>query len=124
MSEPELERRTTAMPSRGARLCLLIAGLFVVAAVYSLLAPIQVSAANGRQFDCGTAVNGPQSSFAQGICGSANDLNTARATALGVGALVIAVGGFLVFGFDRREQFSPRRRRPDDAEERIGGRPV
>jgi hypothetical protein len=116
MSESDLESRIVARPSTGARLCLLVAALFIVAAAYALLAPIQVSASNGHQFDCGTAMNGPKSSFAQGICGSANDLSSARATALGVAALVTAVGGLLVFGFDRSEQSAKGVRRPSRRE--------
>jgi len=111
MTDTARDRRVKSVPSTGARLCLLIAALFVVAAVYYVLAPVQVAAANGRDFDCGTVINGPKSGFAKGVCGAANDANASKATALGVSALIIAVGGFLVFGLERREEFiaTPRR---------------
>jgi len=105
MTEATPERRVRSVPSTGARLCLMIATLFVVAAVYFLLTPVQVSAANGKTFDCGDAMNGPKSSFARGVCGSSNKVAGYKATAMGASALVVAVGGFLVFGLTRREEY-------------------
>ncbi|HEY3013961.1 MAG TPA: hypothetical protein VGJ41_02565 [Nocardioides sp.] len=105
MPEATPERRVRNVPSTGARLCLMIAALFVVAAVYFLLVPVQVTATAGKTFDCGNAMNGPKSSFAQGICGKSNKVNGYKAAATGVGALVTAVGGFLVFGMNRREEY-------------------
>src|SRR5689334_11505105 len=104
MSDATSERRTVTSPSRGLRLCLTIAALFRVATVYTLTAPIQVSTGSGKRFDCGTAINGPASTFAQGLCGEANHGAAVKAIALAVAALVIILGGLLTFGFDRREQ--------------------
>lgn len=102
MSDTAARRRVVTTPSTGARLCLLIALLAAVGAGYFLLAPVQVHSQNGRSFDCGTVMSGPSSKFAEGVCGKANDLAGYRAAALGVAALLIGVGGFVVFGFDRR----------------------
>jgi hypothetical protein len=102
------ERRVASVPSRGARLCLLIAALFVVACGYALLAPVRVPTSSGRLFDCGNAVNGPETTLGTSICGTANDSAAFRAGGLGVAALVVGVGGFLVFGLERREQVRTR----------------
>lgn len=119
MSESAEARRTVASPTTGARVCLMVAVLLILWAVYFMIAPIQVIAANGRQFDCGTAVAGPTSKFATGICGSANSGNSKKALLLGAGAIVVGVGGFLTFGVDRREQSVRRRpaRRSDGDDE-------
>jgi len=117
MTEATPERRVRSVPSTGARLCLMIATLFVVAAVYFLLTPVQIGAANGKTFDCGDAMNGPKSNFAQGVCGNSNKVAGYKATAWGAGALIVAVGGFLVFGMQRREEYvagSARRELADD----------
>lgn len=108
MSDSAARRRVVTTPSTGAKLCLMIAVVVVVGAVYFLLAPVQVNSQSGRTFDCGSVMSGPSSAFAKGICGKANDLAGYRAAALGVGALIIGVGGFLVFGFERREERAGR----------------
>jgi len=112
MPDGSNDRRVVGVPAVGARVCLLIAALFLTAAVYALLVPVQVTAANGRSFDCGTGLNQPASEFARGICGNANTIQQSRATALGVAALLTGVGGFLIFGLDRVPQVSARRRSP------------
>jgi hypothetical protein len=94
--------------------CLLVAALFVVLAGYFVMAPVQVQAGTGKTFDCGTAINGPKTEFARGLCGAAGDVNVGRAVASGVAALVVAVGGLVAFGFDRRED-RIRSERPSDA---------
>ena len=104
MSDSSARRRVVTSPSTGTKLCLLIAVVIAVGAVYFLLAPVQVNSQSGRTFDCGSVMSGPSSAFAKGICGKANDLAGYRAAALGVAALIIGVGGFLVFGFERREE--------------------
>jgi len=108
VSDSAARRRVVSTPSAGARLCLLIAVVVAVAACYFLLAPVQVNAQSGRTFDCGSVMSGPSTAFAKGICGKAGDVAGYRAAALGVAALIIGVGGFLVFGFDRREDVPAR----------------
>lgn len=108
--------REVSVPALGTRVCLLVAGLFVVLAVYLLLAPLQVVTAQGNRFDCGSAINGPDTKFASGICGSTNSIRTAQATAAGVAALVLAGGGFLAFGTVRRTQAAPRRVRSSEGD--------
>lgn len=112
------ERRTTSVPTVGLRACLVVAVLLLVWVVYFLLTPIHVNTPNGRAFDCGTVVNGPETSFARGLCGSAPDVARDKAIALGVSALVVAVGGFLTFGMTRKESVARSaaegRRQEDD----------
>lgn len=117
MSESAARRRVVSTPSTGAQLCVLIAVVVLVAAGYYLLTPVQVSSQNGRPFDCGTVMSGPSTQFAKGICGRANDVAGYRAAALGLAALVIGVGGFLVFGFGRREDLPARPARPSQPAE-------
>jgi hypothetical protein len=113
VSDPAARRRIVSTPSTGARVCLLIAVVVAVAACYFLLAPVQVNAQSGRTFDCGTVMNGPSTAFAKGICGKANNLAGYRAASLAVMALFIGVGGFVVFGFQRREERAVRSATPD-----------
>jgi hypothetical protein len=113
----DAERRTTSVPTIGLRVSLTAAVLLVVWTVYFLLSPVHVTTPNGRPFDCGSVVSGPKSSFARGVCGSAPDGARDKAIALGVSALVVAVGGFLTFGMRTSESWarpSTRRRREDD----------
>lgn len=112
----DFERRTTTSPTLGAKICLLLAALTLVPAVFYLVSPVQVTAGNGNAFYCGSAVSGPKNQFARGICGKANTLSTTKAVAFGAAAVIFAVGGFVVFGTERREQL--RRKRPalDDDE--------
>jgi hypothetical protein len=117
VADVESERRIRSVPTTGARLSLLMAALMAALCVYFFLAPISVSAANGRAFDCGNAVNGPRTDFARGVCGNAGSQAVAKATVSGAMAVLLAVGGFLVFGVERREELAPRgRQRPDDGE--------
>jgi len=103
------EVETMSVPSTGARLCLLIAVLLGVWTVYLMTAPIEVQGNKLQRFDCGSVLQGPKSNFARGICGKVDDEQKAKATAAGVATVVVAVGGFLVFGLTTR----PRRPRAE-----------
>jgi nicotinamide riboside transporter PnuC len=100
----EPESRTVASPTTGSRLCLLVAALTLLLAVYWLVAPITIHTTTGRLFDCGNAITGPKSDFARGLCGQAPRGERAKAIAAAVVALGIAVGGLAMFGFTRRQQ--------------------
>ncbi len=112
--DPKLDRRVVRTPRLGARITLLIAALMLVAAGYYLFSPVRVVATDGGSWDCGTALSAPQDAFGKGLCGRQNDIFKARALALGFAAVVTAVGGFMIFGSDRRVEARPRRRPEGD----------
>jgi hypothetical protein len=115
-SDPPSDSRTrlVRVPTLGSKLSVLAALLLLVLAVYFLLSPAQVRARGGRAFDCGTAVSGPDTAFAEGICGSANDARRAMAYASGAAALLVGVGGVVCFGFQSRRETARWIRSPDD----------
>jgi hypothetical protein len=100
----ESQTRLVRVPTLGSKLSVLAALLLLVVAVYFLLSPAQVRAKGGPTFDCGTAVSGPTTLFAKGICGSANDARRAKAYAGGAAALLVGVGGVVCFGFQSRRE--------------------
>jgi hypothetical protein len=106
----KLERRVVRTPRLGARITLLIAALMLVAAGYYLFSPVRVVATDGGSWDCGTALSAQKDAFGKGLCGRQNDIFKARAFAFGLAAAVTAVGGFMIFGSDRRVEARPRRR--------------
>lgn len=113
MVEEAVETRIKSSPSVGAKISLLIAALFVVAAAYQMVVPQSVVAGAGR-FDCRSAIQGPRTELAKSTCGGAYQVATVKAIALGAAAVVTAVGGFLVFGVVRREEQVRVRRYDDD----------
>lgn len=116
MAEEATERRVAASPSVGARICLLIAALFLVAAAYQVLVPQSVIAGAGR-FDCRSAIQGPRTQLAKSTCAGVYQVATIRASALGAAALVTAIGGFLTFGLDQRVERRRVRRPVEDDDE-------
>ena len=87
-------------------MCLLLAALFVVAGVYTLLVPINLPTANGV-FGCGSAVRPPVDDFAAGVCKDLATIYQLRAGALGVAALVVGGLGLLLFGTERVDRRGP-----------------
>ncbi len=112
--DPQLERRVLRTPSKGAKVALVCAALFLVAAAYFLFSPVRVVAADGGSWDCGTALSAPQDTFGKGLCGRINDVFAARAVAFGVAAVVTGVGGILTFGTEQRVETRRRRTAEDD----------
>jgi hypothetical protein len=108
--------RLVRVPTLGSKLSVLVALLLLVMAVYFLLSPAQVRAKGGRAFDCGTAISGPATSFAEGICGSANEARRAKAYAGGAAALLVGVGGVVCFGFQSRRDTARLPARDQDAD--------
>lgn len=92
--------RVALRPRTGAKICLIIAALFIVAGVYTLLVPINMPTAQGV-FGCGSALNPPSEPFAVGVCQDLATVQQLRAGALGVSALAVGGLGLLLFGFDR-----------------------
>ncbi len=88
--------------SVGTRVCLLVAGLFVIAAGYLLLAPLERASASGPPFDCGTALAPAGGDFARSVCGDLNSRRQLQTGAVLLGALVLAGGGRVAFGPVRR----------------------
>lgn len=105
----ELERRVVRSPRVGARVCLLLAALMLVATGFFLTTPLRVTVANGQSWDCGSALSQPRDAFGKGLCGDVNDIAMSKAIAWAIGALITAAGGYLVFGAERRVETRPRR---------------
>jgi hypothetical protein len=82
----------------GTRVCLLLAALAVVMAVYLLVSPLERPTSQGPPFDCGTALTPPSSGFAEAVCGDLNLRRQLQGGAFGVAALVLAGGGLVAFG--------------------------
>jgi hypothetical protein len=93
--------------SVGTRVCLLIAGLLVIAAGYLLIAPLERVGSQGPPFDCGTALAPASGDFARGVCGDLNQRRLLQGGTVLLVAIALAGGGRLAFGPPRR------RRRPD-----------
>ena len=115
-SRSDSTTRLVRVPTLGSKLSVLAALLLLVLAVYFLLSPAQVRAKGGRAFDCGTAVSGPATSFAEGICGGANEARRAKAYAGGAAALLVGVGGVVCFGFQSRRETARLPAREMDAD--------
>jgi hypothetical protein len=90
--------------SVGTRICLLVAGLLVIAAGYLLLAPLERASASGPPFDCGTALAPAGGDFPRSICGDLNQRRQLQTGAVLLGALVLAGGGRVAFGPVRRRR--------------------
>ena len=101
--------------SVGTRVCLLLAGLLVIAAGYLLVSPLERASAQGPPFDCGTALAPAGGDFARSICADLNQRRQLQAGAVLLGALLLGAGGWVAFGPVRR-----RRRHDDGPEDRRG----
>ena len=93
----------------GTRVCLLVAGLLVIAAGYLLLLPLERVASQGPPFDCGTALAPAAGDFARAVCGDLNQRQRLQGGAVLLAAIALAGGGRLAFGP------AWRRRRTEDA---------
>lgn len=94
----------------GTRVCLLVAGLLLIAAGYLLVSPLERASSQGPPFDCGTALAPADGDFARAVCGDLNGRRLLQGGAVALGALALAGGGRTAFGPVRR------RRRPDGAD--------
>ena len=98
----------------GTRVCLLVAGLLVIAAGYLLVSPLERASSQGPPFDCGTAASPAGGDFARAVCGDLNQRRQLQVVAVALAALTLAGGGRVAFG-------PLRRRRRVDAEPWPGG---
>lgn len=105
MVEEAVETRIKSSPSVGAKISLLIAGLFVVMAVYSVVVPLSVPIANGGKFDCRSAIEGPRTELAKSTCGNVYRVGVTRGIAWAAGGVLVAAGGFVAFGLVRRKEY-------------------
>jgi hypothetical protein len=104
MSDERSTSRTVFVLSRGARGCLLLGALMLVFGAYLLVSPIDIQSREGPMFACGSGLQPPTEAFQKNVCGRLSQQRQTEAAFLGVGAIVIAVGGLLVFGSSRREE--------------------
>ncbi|HZB49303.1 MAG TPA: hypothetical protein VE547_09435 [Mycobacteriales bacterium] len=112
MTEPSAPTRTVVSLSRGSRACLLAALLVLLAATYRFLAPIDIPTPEGPMFRCGTAASPPTEAFPRSVCGRIATDRLMQAGFLAGGAIVLGLGGLVVFGATRRteEATAPERR--------------
>lgn len=107
------------VPRLPTKVSLLVALSLVTVAVYYLWAPVFMDTASGW-FPCGSVMANPEDEFTSNICRTATDVNKYKAFAAGALAVVVGVGGILLFGGDKLAQSrrAPRRapRRDDDAD--------
>lgn len=100
MPETPLRSRPSTQLSTGTKVCLIIAAVFLVSALYNLVVPINIPATQGV-FGCGSAMQPPTDPFAVGVCQDLAVIQQIRAGALAVAALAVAALGFIFFGATR-----------------------
>jgi hypothetical protein len=99
--DPSTEVRTVVTLSVGARVCLIVGGLFLVLAGYLFWAPIGHEVQGGFPAKCGSAAKPPKDALGKAVCGNANATRRAQSVAALVAAGVSVGGGLLLFGFTR-----------------------
>jgi hypothetical protein len=104
MSDQRPLGRTVFVLTRGARACLLIALLLLVVGAFRLVAPIDIQTSQGPMFACGSGLQPPTEAFQKNVCGRLSQGRQVEAGFLAGGALVLALGGLLVFGSSRRDE--------------------
>lgn len=98
------ETRTVTRLSLGAKVCLVIASLFLIAAGYRYFVPIDIPATQGV-FGCGSAAQPPSTDFARGTCASLPGVNALQALLLLIGAVVVGGAGFTLFGTTKHREW-------------------
>lgn len=123
-----LPRSGTRGQPAGTRICLLLAALAVVGAIYLLISPLERPTTQGPPFDCGSALMPAGGGFADAVCGDINLRRQLQTGALGLSALVLAGGGLLAFGpawrRDPRADEDPDPDRPVEREPLTGRGPL
>lgn len=110
--------------SRAWRTCLLVAALFLVGGAYLLVAPLERVSDTGVPFDCGSAVQPAGGDFARNVCGDLNARRQLQAGTVGVGAVVLAGGGWLAYGRRRRDDRTVDAEPAEHTEHTEPGRPA
>lgn len=94
----------------GAKVTSLIAASLLAGAVYYLFAPVFMQTGSGW-FPCGTVVFGTDDDFTTSTCRGATNVYLAKALLSAALALIIGLGGAILFGVDpfteRRKMSSP-----------------
>jgi hypothetical protein len=97
VAQPAVSRLGT-----GARLCVVVAALLVVAAVVVAFRPLEQPTAAGPPFRCGTALHPTSGALARSVCEGTVAAQQQLAAGFGAAALVVLVGGVWSFGGARR----------------------
>lgn len=121
MTSPAPETRTVTRLRTGTKLALLLALLLLTAAAYYYFVPAVTRTSQGSAFACGSAASPPSEDFPKNVCGPLTDIYRDRALALLAGALLSALGGFLIFGTDRQQQVRRAPRESGDETTTDGG---
>ena|SRR5690242_1993515 len=103
MSDRTRERTVVSLRA-GARVGLTLAALLLVFAAYHAWMPVDITARGGVQFECGSVVNPPNSTFAKNVCGSLVDRQRLIMIFSIIGAVVLAAGAVYSFGIERRHE--------------------
>ena len=111
----ELRTLVRWVPRLPTKISLLVALSLVTVAVYYLWAPVFMDTASGW-FPCGSVMASPEDEFTSNICRSATDVNKFKAFVVGALAVVVGVGGVLLFGGDKRVESRRAPRRDDDVD--------
>ena len=99
---PPSSPRPLVLLAPAAKVCLLLAALLVLLAVYFLFVPLHVDSSTGPPFECSRAVTPPTAQFATNSCGRINEVYQMRAGGSFLAALFVGGGGMLFFGVNRR----------------------
>lgn len=92
--------------SRGLKVSLTVAALLLAAATFSLFTGLQIPGQDNFPFLCGSALNPPTEAFPKSACGYLNRNQQLKVGWLAASALIVAVGGALSFGVNRRTELS------------------
>lgn len=87
----------------GVRVCLLLAVLALLAAIYYYWVPLVIDG-RGGMFGCGSAANPPTEDFPKAACGDLPSIYRMRALAFLEASLVLALIGSLLFGLRLRRR--------------------
>lgn len=101
---PAPQHRTVFSLSYGARICLLLGALLLLASGYLFWSPIGTSVPDAFPASCGSAASPPRDSLGKAVCGSLNEQREAQAAAALGAAVVVILGGLLAFGVKRVAQ--------------------
>jgi hypothetical protein len=82
----------------------LVGVLLLIVAGFLLLVPLEKPSNTGAPFRCGTALDPANGQFAETVCGGLNQKFRLAAGSFGLAAIVVGVGGALVFGSVRRRE--------------------
>ncbi|MEO6019229.1 MAG: hypothetical protein ABIP45_03145 [Knoellia sp.] len=98
------QERIVLSLSRGLKASLTVAALLVAAAAFSLFVGLEVPGKEGFPFLCGSALNPPTEAFPKSACGYLNRNQQLKVGWLVTSGLIVAIGGFVSFGVNRRTE--------------------